>query len=230
MITLFDNCVSSLDRETHPRKKSGTAKSLKSEPITIDNLRSKLRDNYNIEITLTLRPKVRHEGVDTANAHLINVISKLIKKYSERNKFWYYFNVERHKPYNKEAYFHSHGIVSFYNIDMYADFLRKVAAMDKWFYRNGLKANWSRIISVDVKYPIKEGNVNRKLGSFKNWYNYIHDYEKEGTMISELGFSSNLYFFFGKKKKNNTVNSSFLEYVEQNKADSFFNSSEDNNI
>lgn len=226
-IQLFGKSVSSLDRETHQVSKNGIGKTLKSDPLSIEYLRDKFDTHYNIEITLTLRPKVRKEGVLVANKHLINIISRQLKAYAGKNKFYYYLNIEKHKPYNDEAFYHSHGVISFYCIYTYADFLRKVAAMDKWFYRNNIKSNWSRIISLNVKYPIKEGNVDRKIGSFKNWYNYIHDVKKEGTLINELGFASNMY---EKKRKSFTV---FHDtYLEQKMIDGFFpddsSSDEDN--
>ena len=216
-IQLFGKSVSSLDRETHHLQKNGTTNLLKSEPLSIEYLRDKFDINYNIEITLTLRPKVRKEGVLVANKHLINIISKQLKAYAGKNKFYYYLNIEKHKPYNDKAFYHSHGIISFYCIHTYADFLRKVAAMDKWFYRNNIKSTWSRIISLNVKYPIKEGNVDRKIGSFKNWYNYIHDEKKQGTLIKDLGFATNIG---EKKKKNFTV--FYDTYLEQKMIDGFF--------
>lgn len=191
MIQLFGNCVSRLDRETHPKKKSGTTKTRKSESLSIDKLREYFTTNYNIEITITLRPKVRKCGVEEANLHMLTVLDKKIRDYAGKNKFRFYFNYELHKPYDETAFLHSHGIISFYCVGCYADFLRKVAALDKWLYRLQLKANWSRIASLDMKYPIKEGNVDRKVGSFKKWYNYIHDENKEGSQNNLLGFSYN---------------------------------------
>lgn len=217
LLTLFGNGVSSLDRETHPIKKTESAKALKSDALSLIKLRETFDTYYNVEITITLRPKARKLDPIEANKHLINILNNEINDYSGKNKFYYYFNFELHKPYDNTAFIHSHGVISFYSCQSYADYLRRIAALDKWLYRKQLKANWATIISLHVKYPIKEGNINRKVGSFKSWYEYIHDNQKTGNLNSILGFSYNII-----KCKKRQVLKLYNTLVSQDSLNRFF--------